>query len=222
MPRWMIFSAVFVLPRSKFSYAADMRIVSLIIAAAILHAPALAQEAKEQTSSSVTIEVAPVDPVKKKAEEIDKLFGELQQEGLNSSGNTIAKIWTLWESNPSPTAELLLTQSGRAMKDGAFETSEEMLNTLIGSYPEFVEALSKRAMLYYNQKRYDEAMVDLDAVLETEPRHFGALSGKAAVFQAQGQYAKAAAALRDAIAVNPYLESAKIVLKQLEHDYPDI
>jgi Tfp pilus assembly protein PilF len=71
-------------------------------------------------------------------------------------------------------------------------------------------------------KRYDDAQTDLEAVLDSEPRHFGALSGLAAVYQAKGETAKAAGMLRDAIAVNPYLESAKEVLKQLEHDYPDI
>ena len=77
-------------------------------------------------------------------------------------------------------------------------------------------------MLYYNMKRYDDAQTDLEVVLESEPRHFGALSGLAAVYQAKGETAKAAATLREAIAVNPYLDSAKQVLKQLEHDFPNI
>jgi tetratricopeptide (TPR) repeat protein len=97
-----------------------------------------------------------------------------------------------------------------------------MLNELIGSYPDFTEALNKRAKLYYNLKRYDEAMDDINALLEVEPRHYGALAGQAAIYQAQGNVAKAAASLREAIAVNPHLQSAKDVLKQLEHDYPDI
>jgi Tfp pilus assembly protein PilF len=59
-------------------------------------------------------------------------------------------------------------------------------------------------------------------VLEAEPRHFGALAGRAAIFQAQGHVAKAAAALREAIDVNPHLEAAKDVLKYMENQYPDI
>jgi tetratricopeptide (TPR) repeat protein len=189
----------------------------------LLVSPAIAQEAKE--SASATVEVskpAPIDKVKQRSAEIDKLFGLLHQEKFENPETTISKIWTLWESNESPTAELLLTQSSKAMKDGAFETSEEMLNTLLGAWPDYVEALSKRSMLYYNMKRYDDAMADINAVLDIEPRHFGALSGRAAVLMAQGNVTAAAASLREAIAVNPYLESAKSVLKQLEHDYPDI
>jgi tetratricopeptide (TPR) repeat protein len=191
------------------------------LALALLLEPSFAQVAKDSSA----IEVAPqppVDPNKKRAEDMDRLFGQLQDKGNANAGATIAKIWTLWSRNDSAMAEVLLMQSNKALQDGAFDTSEQMLNELIGAYPEFVEALNKRAMLYYNQKRYDEAMVDLDKVLDAEPRHFGALSGKAAVFQAQGNPARAADALRDAIAVNPYLETAKEVLKQLEHDYPTL
>jgi tetratricopeptide (TPR) repeat protein len=168
------------------------------------------------------VEVAPVDPAKKKAADIDRLLGQLHSENAGNPEATIAKIWTLWSMNESPMAEVLLTQSNKALQDGAFETSERMLNELVGSYPEYVEALNLRAKLYYNMKRYDEAQTDLEAVLDSEPRHFGALSGLAAVYQAKGETAKAAASLRDAIAVNPYLESAKQVLKQLEKEFPNI
>ncbi len=176
---------------------------------------------------STTIDVAPapaasVDPVKKRAQEIDKLFGELHKGSSTNPRATIEKIWALWSRNDSAMAEILLTQSGKAMRDGVFQTSEQMMNALLGSYPDYTEALNQRAMLYYNMKRYDDALVDIEAVLAEEPRHFGALSGLAAIYQAKGDVGKAAAALRDAIAVNPHLQTAKDALKQLEHDYPNI
>ena len=197
-----------------------MMIRFALTAALLLTSPTLvcAQAAQD----SATVEVAPVDPVKKRSAEIDRLFGQLHKEGATNPQQAIEKIWTLWASNESPMAEVLLTQSNKALRDGAFDTTEKMLNELVGSYPDYTEALNLRAKLFYNQKRYDEAETDLEAVLETEPRHFGALAGLAAVYQAKGQTAKAAATLREAIAVNPFMESAKQVLKQIEHDYPNI
>jgi tetratricopeptide (TPR) repeat protein len=198
-----------------------LRFAVSFLALSVLVTPVFAQTAKDEAKVEVA-PAPPVDPVKKRADDIDRLFGQLQNKDAHNPGSMIEKIWTLWSANESPMAEVLLSQSGKAMQDGAFDTSEVMLNELIGAYPDYVEALNKRAMLYYNQKRYDEAMVDLDAVLDIEPRHFGALSGRAAVFQAQGNVAKAAAALREAIAVNPHLNAAKRVLEQLEHDFPTL
>ncbi len=177
-----------------------------------------AQDGVAATAEALT----PVAIEQKRAAEIDKLFGDLHKDPAGNPRASIEKIWALWSRNDSPMAEVLLMQSSKALKDGAFETSGLMLNELLGSYPDYVEALNTRAMLYYNMKRYDDALIDIEAVLDKEPRHFGALSGLAAIYQAQGNVAKAAAALREAIAVNPYLESAKDVLKQLEHDYPNI
>jgi tetratricopeptide (TPR) repeat protein len=198
-----------------------MRFAPALLTLSVFVGPVAAQA----TVDSNTIEVAPatpVDPIKKRSAEIDRLFGELHTKNPNNPNATSAKIWTLWEANESPMAEILLAQSNKAMQDGAFSSSETMLNELIGSYPDFAEGLNKRAKLYYNLKRYDEAMDDINALLEVEPRHYGALAGQAAIYQAQGNVAKAAASLREAIAVNPHLQSAKDVLKQLEHDYPDI
>jgi tetratricopeptide (TPR) repeat protein len=197
------------------------RFASALIALSVVFGPAAAQVAKDSNTIEV-VPAAPVDPIKKRAAEIDRLFGELHKQKPNNPNATSAKIWTLWEANESPMAEILLAQSNKAMQDGAFSTSETMLNELIGSYADFAEALNKRAKLYYNMKRYDDAMADINALLEIEPRHYGALAGQAAIYQAQGNVTKAAASLREAIAVNPHLQSAKDVLKQLEHDYPDI
>jgi tetratricopeptide (TPR) repeat protein len=194
-----------------------------IFALSLLLFAAPAYAAQESATIDVApVAVAPVDPVKKRAEDIDKLFGELHKGSSSNPRATIEKIWALWSRNDSAMAEILLTQSGKAMRDGVFQTSEQMMNELLGSYPDYTEALNQRAMLYYNMKRYDDALVDVEAVLAEEPRHFGALSGLAAIYQAKGDVGKAAAALRDAIAVNPYLQTAKDALKQLEHDYPNI
>ena len=178
-----------------------------------------------QAQSSTSVPVAPVKQLSdaaKRSVELDHLFAQLHQPKAPDAENAEAKIWTLWMHNDSPTAELLLKQANVAMGDKAYETSETMLDTLLDSYPDYLEALNKRATLYFNMKRYDEALADLDKVLEVEPRHFGALAARGFVCSAQKKYADAAAAFRDALLINPNMPGVQAALKQLQHDYPDI
>jgi tetratricopeptide (TPR) repeat protein len=168
------------------------------------------------------VKLAPVDPAIRAARELDKLLGELQAEFPRDADATSKKIWAVWMSNPSPTAELLLKQATKAKNDGAFDSSEKILNQLIGAEPEFAEAYNKRAALYYLQKRYDEALADLDQALELEPRHFGAMAGRAMVFHAQGKFAASATALEEALAINPHDEVAKEALKSIDNKTPGI
>jgi tetratricopeptide (TPR) repeat protein len=202
-----------------------MRFAIAILLSCLVGVPAFAQGATTQDQSSTSVPLAPVKKMtdaEKRAAELDHLFAELHQPKAVGAENTEQKIWTLWKHNDSPTAELLLTQASTAMNDRAYETTEAMLDTLLESYPDYVEALNKRATLYFNLKRYDDALGDLDSVLEAEPRHFGALAARGFIFAAQKNYAQSANAFRDALSINPNMEGVAAALKQLQHDYPDI
>jgi tetratricopeptide (TPR) repeat protein len=202
-----------------------MRFALAMLMTCLVAAPAFSDDtvAKNQSSASVPL-AQPKKPsdAQKRSDELDHLFAQLHQPKLPDAENTEQKIWTLWKHNDSPTAELLLTQATTAMDDKAFETTEAMLDTLLESYPDYLEAMNKRATLYFNLKRYDDALADLTAVLEAEPRHFGALAAQGFVFAAQKKYAPAADAFRQALEINPNMFGVQAALKQLGHDYPDI
>jgi tetratricopeptide (TPR) repeat protein len=196
-----------------------MRFVfALLLSCCFAHA-AMAEEDRASTRVPLAQPKIMTD-TQKRSIELDQLFAKLHQPKLPDAENIEQKIWTLW--NDSPTAELLLKQATAAMDDKAFDTSETMLDTLLESFPEYLEAVNKRATLYFNQKRFDDALADLDTVLEQEPRHFGALAARGFVFAAQKKYAPAADAFREALAVNPNMDGVAAALKQLQHDYPDI
>ena len=202
-----------------------LALIFCVLSVWTLTPPALAEDKPVQGSASAHVPLGPVKKLtdaEKRALELDKLFAQLHQAKAPDAVNTEKKIWTLWAHNDSPTAELLLGQANVAMTDRAFDTSESMLDTLLDSYPDYVEALNKRATLYYNTKRYDEALADLDNVLEAEPRHFGALAARGFVLSAQKKFGPAAEAFREALAINPNMEGVAAALKQLQHDYPDI
>jgi tetratricopeptide (TPR) repeat protein len=185
---------------------------------------AAAQEINRDSGDApqVVVPAPPIDAAVKAARELDRLFGALQAEDAGDAQRIEERIWANWQQNPSPTAELLLRQAGVAMADGALDTSETMLNELIGTYPDYAEALDRRAMLYFKLQRHDDALADIEQVLEMEPRHFGALAGRGMIYAAQGRISEAKRSLEEALAINPHMEAVKAALKQLVHDQPDI
>ena len=201
-----------------------MKRLALVLLSLALACPAVAQTGSRDdgASPSASVPAQPIDPAIRAARELDRLFGELHIKNLQDPKRVVDKILAAWKRNPSPTAELLLRQASLALDDGALQTSEAMLNQLIGTYPEYVEALNQRAALYLKLNRLDEALQDIDAVLEAEPRHFGALAGRGAVLAAQGNFDEAEQAFGEALAINPHLEVVRAALRMIENDTPGI
>ena len=177
-------------------------------------APALPDTAGQAAAPAAPAEKQ-MKPAEARAEQLDILFAHLHRPGV-SSEVVEQKIWALWSASDSPTAEVLLQQAGRAIEGRAPAEAMSILDTLVGAYPGFAEAWNKRATLYFMMKRYDQALQDIDKVLDIEPRHFGALAGKGMILERQKKYSAARAAYEDALAVNPTLEQVKEALKALD------
>lgn len=160
-------------------------------------------------------EEKPPKPAEVRAEQLDTLFAHLRRPGV-ASETVERKIWSLWAASDSPTAEVLLQQAGRAIEGRAPAEALSILDRLVGAHPDFAEAWNKRATLYFMMKRYDQALKDLEKVVDIEPRHFGALAGKGLILERQKKYSAAREAYEDALAVNPTLRQVRSALKELD------
>jgi tetratricopeptide (TPR) repeat protein len=156
-------------------------------------------------------------------EQLDLLFGKLKDPALGAkSMSTEAQIWDLWMRAGTDQQNEALLKAASAMQFGSFKLSEQMLNQLLEVTQSNAEVYNKRATLYYLMGRYEESLADIVKVLELEPRHFGALSGRGMVYQRLGKPLEALAAYREALLVNPHLLGARIAVKQLEKLEPDL
>ncbi|MBI2718276.1 MAG: tetratricopeptide repeat protein [Rhizobiales bacterium] len=183
--------------------------------AVFLSGPGFAGTAESLTA--VTVPAVTVSPAERRAEQLDALFARLHREtNTDAAKATEQSIWVLWMASDSPTAEVLLQQATKAMNDGAFDPSLKILNRLIGAYPDFAEAWNKRATLYFAMGRYDDSLADIDKVLDLEPRHFGALSGRGMIFEKQKNFGAAIDAFREALGIDPNLAGAKAAVEELE------
>ncbi len=157
------------------------------------------------------------------AQRLDHLFGLLH----NAQDETAAKllemqIWAIWASNEAPDAVTQLAHASAAMNAGGADIAEKELDELVQTHPNFAEGWNRRATLYFMQGRYDESLADISKVLQLEPRHFGALSGKGMVLRAQHKPDEALKAMKDALAIDPYLAGVKDAVEALEKLNPDL
>lgn len=192
----------------------------ILIALALVTVPALADDVASPPAPSAKVVKK---PSALRAEELDRLFGQLHMQGAEARAPGIEKrIWANWGRNDSVTAEVLLGQATRAMNAEEFPVAEDILDRLVAARPEYAEAWNRRATLHFLAKRYDKALVDIDRVLALEPRHFGALAGRGMIYEAQGKPDKALEAYRDALTMNPFMDGVVDKVRLLEKQRPDI
>lgn len=164
-----------------------------------------------------------LSPAEARADRLDRLFARLKlAAGYHEAVAAEMEIWKVWGEFDSPTAETLLEQAQKAMNAQEMVVAEEQLTALIGAYPDFAEALNKRATLHFLAHRYDRSLADINRVLALEPRHFGALSGRGMIYQIQGKLTDALASFREALSIYPNMPGPLQAVKELERLEKDI
>ena len=140
------------------------------------------------------------------AAERDPLFDGLKSAKSEAAGQALAReIWTLFSTAPDATAQDLLDRGVRYIERGQFESAEAMLGELIAYCPDYAEGWNQRAFARFLQRDFEGALADIDRTLDIEPRHFGALAGRGLTFLSQGRETLAHKAIRDGLAVHPWL-----------------
>ena len=130
---------------------------------------------------------------------LDTLFNALAKAETAGQANAIQReIWDIWTQSGSPSIDLLMERSIEAMDSREFDHALELLDEMVLLAPEFPEAWNKRATVLYYLGDGDRSVADIAQTLSREPRHFGALSGLAMIFEERGDFINAAIA-RDRI-----------------------
>ncbi len=141
---------------------------------------------------------------------LDDLLSRLAQSPGKAEAEQInEEVWALFFDSGSPTVDLLLQRGITAEKAGMLDLASDFFGDVIEFAPDFAEGYNRRAGLEYKRGEYNAALEDLNKALELQPRHFGALTGLGLVLERLGAAAPAYQAYSDALAINPFEETAK-------------
>jgi tetratricopeptide (TPR) repeat protein len=147
--------------------------------------------------------------------ELDPLYQALKAAPDEMTARAISnQMWGYWDNAPDEPSQSMLDEAMRARASYDFLRALDRLNALVGYCPFYAEGYNQRAFVNFLREDFDTALPDLERALELNPRHVGALSGKAVTLFALGRDDEAQIALRAALAVHPWL-SERALLKPL-------
>lgn len=175
-----------------------------LLAAALLtlSLPAIAQDTKADAKADAVL---------------DQLFAQLRIAPDPITAEQIDQaIWAVWTNPSDPTLHERMREVLLARGTGNIAEALRLLDKLVVDYPDYAEGWNQRATIHYMMGNFDLSIADCAKVLALEPRHFGALSGRALMYLQQGKRALALKDMAAALAVHPFL-SERQLFPELDH-----
>jgi tetratricopeptide (TPR) repeat protein len=149
---------------------------------------------------------------------LDDLFTRLKSAEVGEADRIEREIWIEWSKSGSPAMDLLLQRGRDALDMGDSQAAIAHFSAIIDHSPEFAEAWNARATAYFMAGEFGPSMADIGHVLTLNPRHFGALSGLAMIFEQSGRPDRALEVYRAALAIHPHLQGAEEAVERLERE----
>ena len=181
-----------VMPAALAIVRRSARALLTLLVALFLVAPALADQAADNAA-------------------LEKLFVQLHDAPDAAAANALSnQIWAIWTtpSDPVLASRMRDVMEARALMD--LDSGIELLDQLIADYPDYAEGWNQRATLYYMVGNYEASIADCAKVLELEPRHYGALSGRALMYLQQGKRSLALQDMKAALELHPFLAEKQL------------
>ena len=127
-------------------------------------------------------------------------------------------IERVWLHSGSATVDLLMQRSIKAMSEKKPDLAMKLLDRVVELAPDFTEAWSRRAYVFFVRNDVERALGDLRRVLALDPNHFKALDGLGNILREIGQKKPALKAFKQLLDVHPYWSGAKQAVEELERE----
>lgn len=143
---------------------------------------------------------------------MDRLVAQVQAAPNAMAAREISnQMWQLWLQAPDEYSQNLLDSAMERRRLGDYDASEAALTSLTQYCPFYAEGWNQRAFTRFLRADWEGALADIDKALEFNPRHTGALTGKALTLINAGREDDAQAILREALELNPWLSERALL-----------
>lgn len=163
-----------------------------------------AQTQQPQQSAKAKPEKFNADKDAQRRQLLTRLYGLLSSAKDNTQAQRIAQsIEQIWLHSGSPTTDLLMKRTDRAIETGRWSVAETFIDAVVRLQPEFTEGWMRRALINYQRRQPTRALRDLRRVIALEPNHFVALDRIGAILESVGESKAALDAYRNLKRLHP-------------------
>lgn len=142
-----------------------------------------------------------------RAAQLDVLFMRLRDADSEAEGRAIEDaIWQHWTQSGDPRFDGPMREVFAARGRYDFDRALALLDGLGAAYPDNAEVWNQRATVYFQRGDLESSLEAIAETLLREPRHFGALAGRATIRLQQGRSALAIQNVRRAVEIHPFLK----------------
>lgn len=148
---------------------------------------------------------------------LDDLFARLKAAPDEAAARQITdQIWIYWTTPSDPVLASRMRDVLMLRQRADFPAVIALLDDIVRDYPSYAEGWNQRATVYYLLRNYEQSLADIEKVLQLEPRHFGALVGRAVIYDSQGRRDLAVKDMAAALAIHPFLVERAMFPELLE------
>jgi len=134
------------------------------------------------------------------------LFARLAAAPTEAAGRAAEEaIWRFWSTAPDARAQELLDRIHDRRRWHDHAAALAAAEALTAYCPAYAEGWNQKATVLFVMERPEAALAAADEALAREPKHFGALAGKALILMAAGRAQAGDRALARAVAIHPWL-----------------
>lgn len=167
------------------------QVIAALMLVAVPAAPVLAQNYSVSAAQSA---------------ELDDLFAQLSASTSEAEARDLAdQIWRIWTQPDDADLAARVAEIFAASGFAGPASQLPLIDELVADYPDYSEAWNLRATAHFMRGDYERSLADIEETLKREPRHFGALSGRALIYHSQGKRDEALKAIEEALEVHPFL-----------------